>query len=33
MVLDAERLVPTNKILLPLEQISSAFDAAALRHS
>ena len=29
IVLEAERFVPTNKILLPFEQISSAFDAAA----
>ena len=31
IVLLADLLVPTKSILLPLEQISSTFDAAALR--
>ena len=33
IVFEADLLVPTNKILLPLEQISSALDAAAFKHS
>ena len=33
IVLLAERFVPTKRILLPFEQISSTFDAAALKHS
>ena len=33
IVLAADLLVPTNKILLPLEQISSALEAAALKKS
>ena len=33
IVLDADLFVPTKRTLLPLEQISSAFEDAALRHS
>ena len=33
MVLLADLFVPTNKILLPLEHISSTFEAAALKCS
>ena len=33
IVLLADLLVPTNNILLPLEHISSTFDAAALKCS